>query len=72
MNVDSRVLPHNLHWTSMRAFAVLVRREAVTALGMLGQAAETALPRFESLGKDADVQTRVRAVAAMRAIKRAK
>lgn len=51
--------------------SVLVRREAVTALGLLGPAAEVAAPALAALAGDADAQIRARAAAALRAIRRA-
>ena len=50
--------------------SVHVRREAVTALGMIGPAAADALPALESLASDPDPQLRARAAAAVRAIRR--
>lgn len=51
--------------------SVLVRREAVTALGLLGASAVTARPDLESLREDPDAQIRARAAAALRALDKA-
>jgi hypothetical protein len=50
--------------------SVHVRREAVTALGMIGPAAVDALPALQTLATDPDVQIRGRAAAAVHAIDR--
>ena len=48
--------------------SILVRREAVTALAMIGPPAAAALPTLQELARDPDVQIRARAAAAVRAI----
>ncbi|HEX6813477.1 MAG TPA: HEAT repeat domain-containing protein [Planctomycetota bacterium] len=48
--------------------SILVRREAVTALAMIGPPAAAALPALQELAKDRDAQIRARAAAAVRAI----
>lgn len=48
--------------------SVLVRREAVTSLGMLGKAAADAVPVLTAMLQDADAQIRGRAAAALHAI----
>jgi HEAT repeat protein len=49
-----------------------VRREAITALGMLGALATAAVAWLEPLQSDADPQIAARAAASLRAIHRAK
>lgn len=51
--------------------SLLVRREAVTSLGMLGTAAQKAVPVLSLLEAAEDVQVRARAKAALRAIAKA-
>lgn len=48
---------------------VLVLREVITALGLIGPAATDALPVLEPLAEDNDQQTRARAQAALRQIR---
>jgi HEAT repeat protein len=56
--------------TSLTDGSVEVRREAVTALGMIGPPAADALPALQALAHDSDLQIRARATAAVRAIGR--
>lgn len=55
--------------TALADGSVFVRREALTSLGLLGPAAAAAVPTIGALVEDADTQIRVRAAAALRAIR---
>jgi hypothetical protein len=67
---DDREMAVKALQISLTDGSLQIRREAVTALGMIGPPAADALPALQALAQDPDLQVRARAAAAVRAIGR--